>query len=82
MTIITARSPAVLYLMLWAGNLISISMACIISLIDQSKQKIVKTSTVDGNYAGAEKRVKQLNEKLNEKPNKKELFWVVTTIGV
>ena len=29
-------------------------------------------------YAGAEKKVKQLNEK----PNKKELFWVVTTIGV
>mgnify|MGYP006889060389 CR=1 FL=1 len=57
-------------------------MACIISLIDPSKQKIVKTSTVDVNYAIAEKRVKQLNEKLNEKPNKKELFWVVTTIGV
>jgi len=57
-------------------------MACIISLIDPSKQKIVKTSTVDVNYAMAEKRVKQLNEKLNEKPNKKELFWVVTTIGV
>ena len=56
-------------------------MACIISLIDP-RQKIVKTSTVDENYAGAEKRVKQLNEKLNEKPNKKELFWVVTTIGV
>jgi len=63
-------------------KLISIFMACIISLIDPSKQKIVKTSTVDENYAGAEKRVKQLNEKLNEKPNKKELFWVVTTIGV
>ena len=57
-------------------------MACIISLIDPSKEKIVKTSTVDENYAGAEKRVKQLNKKLNEKPNKKELFWVVTTIGV
>ena len=57
-------------------------MDCIISLIDPSKQKIVKTSTVDVNYAMAEKIVKQLNEKLNEKPNKKELFWVVTTIGV
>jgi hypothetical protein len=57
-------------------------MACIISLIDPTKQKITKTSTVDENYAGAEKKVKQLNEKLNEKPNKKGLFWVVTTIGV
>ena len=57
-------------------------MACIISLIEPSKNKIVKSSTVDENYAGAEKRVKQLNEKLNEKPNKKELLWVVTTIGV
>ena len=57
-------------------------MACIISLINPSNEKIVKTSTVDENYAGAEKKVKQLNEKLNEKPNKKELFWVVTTIGV
>ena len=53
-------------------------MACIISLINPSNEKIVKTSTVDENYAGAEKKVKQLNEK----PNKKELFWVVTTIGV
>lgn len=59
-----------------------ITMACIISLIDPSKEKIVKTSTVDENYAGAEKRVKKLNKKLNEKPNKKGLFWVVTTIGV
>jgi hypothetical protein len=57
-------------------------MACIISLIDPSKNKIVKTLTVDENYAGAEKRVEQLNEKLNKKPSKKELFWVVTTIGV
>jgi hypothetical protein len=57
-------------------------MACIISLVDPTKDKIVKTSIVYENYAGAEKRVKQLNEKLNKKPNKKELFWVVTTIGV
>jgi len=57
-------------------------MACIISLIDPSKEKIVKTSTVNENYAGAEKRVEQLNEELNKKPNKKEFFWVVTTIGV
>jgi hypothetical protein len=53
-------------------------MACIISLIDPTKDKIVKTATVDENYAGAEKKVKQLNTK----PNKKGLFWVVTTIGV
>ena len=57
-------------------------MACIISLIDPSNQKIVKTSTINENYSGAEQKVKQLNEKINEKPNKKELFWVVTTIGV
>ena len=57
-------------------------MACIISLIDPSKEKIVKTSTVNENYAEAEKRVEQLNEELNKKPNKKEFFWVVTTIGV
>ena len=57
-------------------------MACIISLIDPSNQKIVKTLTVEENYSGAEQKVKQLNEKINEKPNKKELFWVVTTIGV
>ena len=57
-------------------------MACIISLIDSSNNKIIRTSTVDENYSGAEKRVKQLNEKLNEKLNKKELFWVVTTINV
>ena len=57
-------------------------MACIISLIDPSNNKIIRTSTVDENYSGAEKRVKQLNEKLNEKLNKKELFWVVTTINV
>jgi hypothetical protein len=57
-------------------------MACIISLIDPTKEKITKTSTVDENYAGAEKKVKQLNEKLNEKRNEKGLFWVVTTIGV
>lgn len=57
-------------------------MAYIISLIDPSKNKIVKTLTIDENYAGAEKRVELLNEKLNKKPNKKELFWVVTTIGV
>jgi hypothetical protein len=53
-------------------------MACIISLIDPTKNKIVKTATVDENYAGAEKKVNQLNAK----PNKKGLFWVVTTIGV
>jgi len=54
----------------------------IISLIDPTKSKIVKTATVDENYAGAEKKVKQLNTKLNQKPNKKGLFWVVTAIGV
>jgi hypothetical protein len=57
-------------------------MACIISLIDPTREKITKTSTVDSNYAGAEAKVKQLNAKLNEKPNKKGMFWVVTTIGV
>jgi hypothetical protein len=68
--------------MLWQVVLIKFIMACIISLIDPTKSKIVKTATVDENYAGAEKKVKQLNTILNKKPNKKGLFWVVTTIGV
>ena len=57
-------------------------MACIISLIDPTNEKIVKTLTVYENYASSEKQAKQLNIKLNEKPNKKGLFWVVTTIGI
>jgi len=57
-------------------------MACIISLIDPSKNKCIKTLAVDENYLTAEVKVKELNIKLNEKENKKELFWSVTEINV
>lgn len=55
-------------------------MACIISLIDPTKNKAVKTLIVDENYANAEKKVEELNKKM--KPNKKGFFWSVTTINV
>ena len=56
-------------------------MACLISLIDASKEKVVETRTVDENYVNTEKYVEQLNEKLNKKPNRKGLFWKVTLIN-
>jgi len=55
-------------------------MACIISLIDPTKNKVVKTSIINENYRDAEKKVKTMNENLNKKPNKKGVFWVITTI--
>lgn len=57
-------------------------MACIASLIEPSKNKVVKTWSIDENYKTAESLVKKKNEQLNSKPNKKGLFWVITTIGV
>jgi predicted transcriptional regulator len=58
-------------------------MACIISLIDPTKNKAVKTLTIDENYANAEKKVKELNTNISKmKPNKKGFFWSVTTINV
>jgi hypothetical protein len=57
-------------------------MACTVSLIDPSKNKVVKTWSIDESYKTAEGLVKKKNEQLNSKPNKKGLFWVITTIGV
>ena len=57
-------------------------MACIASLIDPSKNKVVKTWSINENYKTAESLVKSKNEQLNSKPNKKGSFWVITTIGV
>jgi hypothetical protein len=56
-------------------------MACIISLIDPTKNKIVKTSTIDENYRDSEKKVEKLNNELNKKSNPKGLYWSVTTIN-
>ena len=53
-------------------------MACIISLIDPGKQRILKQLTVYENYASAEDRVKELNKK----PNKNGCYWKVTIIGI
>jgi hypothetical protein len=68
--------------MLWAGGKYNLIMACIASLIDPSKNKVVKTWSIDKNYKTAESLVKKKNEQLNSKLNKKGLFWVITTIGV
>lgn len=57
-------------------------MACIVSLIDPSKNKVIKTWSIDESYKTAEGLVEKKNEQLNSKPNKKGLFWVITTIGV
>jgi hypothetical protein len=57
-------------------------MACTVSLIDPSKNKVVKTWSIDESYKTAEGLVEKKNEQLNSKPNKKGLFWVITTIGV
>jgi hypothetical protein len=57
-------------------------MACIISLIDPTKNRFVKTRAVDENYLNAEKTAKELNEKLNKKPNPKEMYWSVTQINI
>ena len=58
-------------------------MACIISLIDPTKNKAVKSITLDGNYKDAENKVKQNNENITKmKPNKKGFFWKVTHINV
>jgi len=55
-------------------------MACRITLFDPSENKVIKTLVINDIYKIAEERVKELNEKLNEKGNKKELYWKVTTI--
>lgn len=57
-------------------------MSCIISLFDSSKNDIVKSLRIEEIPRVAEERVAKLNEKLNKKPNKKDLYWKVTVIGV
>jgi hypothetical protein len=57
-------------------------MACIISLIDPTKNKITKTLTTCENYLNSEGLVKELNDKLNKGSNKKGLYWKITAINV
>ena len=57
-------------------------MACIISLIDPTKNKVKKTLHINESYLVCENRVILLNNKLNSNPNPKELFWSVTTINI
>lgn len=57
-------------------------MSCIISLFDSSTNEIVKSLRIEEIPRVAEERVAKLNEKLNKKPNKKDLYWKVTAIGV
>lgn len=57
-------------------------MACLIALIDPTKEKTIKSITLDENYLNSEKRVIELNEALNKKLNPKELYWKVIAINV
>lgn len=57
-------------------------MACMIGLIDPTKEKIIKNLGIDSTYAEAEKKVEQLNADLNRNPNKKRLYWKVINIGI
>ena len=57
-------------------------MACIASLIDPTKNKSVKTWSINESYKIAESLIKNKNEQLNKKPNKKGLFYVITNVEV
>lgn len=57
-------------------------MACKIELINPQKNKSIKFEIIDESFKNAQDRVDKLNEKLNSKPNKKELFWVVSIINI
>ena len=57
-------------------------MACKIELINPQKNKVIKSNIIDNSFKDAQDRVDKLNEKLNSKPNKKELFWVVSIINI
>jgi len=57
-------------------------MACVISLIDPNKNKVLKSLKIDDNYKNAENRVQELNKKINKKESNNPRFWSVTTIGV
>jgi hypothetical protein len=56
-------------------------MACVISCFYPKNNEIIKSITVDESYLDSEIRAKALNDKLSEKPNKKELYWKVTIIN-
>ena len=57
-------------------------MACKIELINPQKNKSIKFEIIDESFKNAQDRVDKLNLKLNSKPNKKELFWVVSFINI
>ena len=57
-------------------------MACVISLIDPNKNKVLKSLKIDDNYKNAENRVQELNKKINKKESNNPRFWSDTTIGV
>ena len=57
-------------------------MACKIELINPQKNKSIKFEIIDESFKNAQDRVDKLNLKLNSKPNKKELFWVVSIINI
>ena len=49
-------------------------MACVISLIDPNKNKVLKSLKIDDNYKNAENRVQELNKKINKKDFAEEVF--------
>ena len=57
-------------------------MACRIELINPQKNKSIKFEIIDESFRDVQDRVDKLNIKLNSKPNKKELFWVVSFINI
>lgn len=57
-------------------------MACKIELINPENNKSIKFKIIDESFKNAQDRVDELNLKLNSKPNKKELFWVVSIINI
>lgn len=57
-------------------------MTNIASLINPNTDKVVKTLYINATYKESEDIVKQLNEKLNEKTNRKELYWTITAINI
>ena len=57
-------------------------MTNIASLINPNTDKVVKTLYINATYKESEDIVKQLNEKLSEKTNKKELYWAITAINI
>jgi len=57
-------------------------MKNIASLINPNTDKVVKTLYINATHKESEDIVKQLNEKLSEKTNKKELYWTITGINI